>query len=120
MIIKAAVLADGEERARALALAIRRAFFIDAIDVGQRDRLFDIADAAGMNVDKLQSAIDSGAAVAALMADYEQAGQHHIQGSPSWVMNQGRQVLYGNVGYRLINANIEELVRRPEGEASWC
>jgi hypothetical protein len=35
-------------------------------------------------------------------------------------MNGGRQILYGNVGYRILNANVEELLKHPEQEASWC
>jgi hypothetical protein len=31
-------------------------------------------------------------------------------------------MLYGNVGYRIIESNIRELLSRPgvEGEPSWC
>jgi hypothetical protein len=31
------------------------------------------------------------------------------------------QLLYGNVGYRIIEANVRELLHNPlHGEASWC
>jgi len=44
-----------------------------------------------------------------------------IEGSPSLVLNEGRQKLYGNVGFRLIDANIQELFRVvPDDDASWC
>ena len=44
-----------------------------------------------------------------------------IEGSPSLVLNQGRQKLYGNVGFRIIEANILELLRQPRADdASWC
>lgn len=44
-----------------------------------------------------------------------------IEGSPSLVLNDGRQKLYGNVGFRLIDANIQELFREPRADdASWC
>ena len=44
-----------------------------------------------------------------------------IEGSPSFVLNEGRQKLYGNVGFRLMEANIQELLRQPRSdEASWC
>ena len=29
-------------------------------------------------------------------------------------------VLFGNVGYRILSANIEELLKHPGAEASWC
>ena len=45
----------------------------------------------------------------------------HIEGSPSVVLNAGRQKLYGNVGLRIIEANIQELLRAADGDqASWC
>ena len=54
------------------------------------------------------------------MSDYEDTKELRLKGSPSLVMNNGRQVLYGNVGYRILNANIRELLERPVSEASWC
>ena len=58
--------------------------------------------------------------MAALMSDYEGAKELRLKGSPSLVMNNGRQVLYGNVGYRILNANIRALLERPVSEARWC
>ena len=44
-----------------------------------------------------------------------------VQGSPTFVLNDGRQKLYGNVGFRIIEANIQELLREPKpDQASWC
>ena len=44
-----------------------------------------------------------------------------LQGSPSFVLNDGRQKLYGNVGFRILEANIQELLRPPTPtQASWC
>jgi hypothetical protein len=32
-----------------------------------------------------------------------------------------RQKLYGNVGYRIVEANIEELLRKPDlDQYNWC
>ena len=44
------------------------------------------------------------AAFAALSSDYADADAMHIQGSPSFVLNEGRQKLYGNVGFRVMEA----------------
>jgi predicted DsbA family dithiol-disulfide isomerase len=92
----------------------------DALDIGIVGVVLDVACGAGFDRTDLQSAIESGQAHAALMADYEHAQELGIKGSPSWVLNDGRQILYGNVGYRVLNANIEELLKIPAHEASWC
>jgi predicted DsbA family dithiol-disulfide isomerase len=62
-----------------------------------------------------------GRAFAALAHDYQEADRMRIQGSPSFVLNDGRQILYGNVGFKIIEANIREILRTPSaGQASWC
>ena len=44
-----------------------------------------------------------------------------IEGSPTFVLNEGRQKLYGNVGFRIVEANIAEMLRQPDpDQASWC
>jgi len=36
-------------------------------------------------------------------------------------MNDGRQKIYGNVGYKVMEANVAELLSNPKsGDASWC
>jgi hypothetical protein len=56
-----------------------------------------------------------------LAADYQDADKMRIEGSPSLVLNEGRQKLYGNVGFRLIEANVQGLINAPgTDEASWC
>jgi len=120
LILKASELTKTPEDARKLAVRLRSSFFIEALDIGKIDVSLDIAGDAGFDKTDLLSAIDSGQAYAALMADYEQAQELRIKGSPSWVLNSGRQILYGNVGYRVLNANIEELAKSPVQEASWC
>ena len=65
--------------------------------------------------------IKSGRAHAALATDYKEAENSGVQGSPTFILNEGRQKLFGNVGYRIIEANIEELLRQPSADqASWC
>ncbi len=120
LILKAAELAATPEDAKKLAVTLRRSFFVDALDIGNVGVVLDIAGGAGFERSDLMSAIESGRAHGALMSDYGQAQDLGIKGSPSWVMNNGRQILYGNVGYRVLNANVEELLNNPADEASWC
>ncbi len=120
LILKAAELTATPDEARSLADTLRASFFVDALDIGNVGVVLEVACGAGFDKTDLQSAIESGQAHAALMADYEHAQELGIKGSPSWVLNDGRQILYGNVGYRVLNANIEELLKSPAHEASWC
>lgn len=120
LLIKATEIACPGPAAESLAAAIRRAFFVEARDVSQLDLLMEIAATEALNPDDLRAALRSGEAMAALLSDYSSIEAQGIKGSPSWVMNSGRQILYGNVGYRILHANVEELLRHPEQEASWC
>jgi predicted DsbA family dithiol-disulfide isomerase len=119
-LLKAAGMIESVDAMTRLADAIRHAFFVEALDIGQLDQLLPVAEAVGLSADSLVASLRSGEAMAALLSDYTTAEQQGIKGSPSWVMNQGRQILYGNVGYRILHANVEELLRHPEQEASWC
>ena len=101
--------------------AFRLAFFRDCRDVARWDIQCEIAEALGADIAVIERCIDSGVAFAGLAADYQSADKMRIEGSPSFVLNEGRQKLYGNVGFRLIEANIQELLRTPAAdEASWC
>jgi predicted DsbA family dithiol-disulfide isomerase len=130
LMLKAAQLTGSTEHMVQLAGHLRQAFFVDGVDIGKLENLRRLAVETELSVPALSGpalsgqaiddALASGQAMAALMSDYARAEQHGIHGSPSWVMNQGRQILYGNVGYRILNANVEELLRHPEQEASWC
>ena len=52
-------------------------------------------------------------AFARLAADYQDADKMRIEGSPSFVLNDGRQKLYGNVGFRLIDASGSVVLQIP-------
>jgi len=99
----------------------RRAFFRDCRDISRWNVQCEVAQRLGADIDAIEKLIHSGAAFAGLAADYQDADKMRIEGSPSLVLNEGRQKLYGNVGFRVIDANIQELLRAPRAEdASWC
>lgn len=99
----------------------RCAFFRDCRDISLWDVQRDIAQSLGVDIIAVEKHIHSGAAFAQLATDYQDADRMKIEGSPSFVLNEGRQKLYGNVGFRIIEANIQELLRAPHGDqASWC
>ena len=68
----------------------------------------------------LQAEIASGDAFAQLNRQQQQAQQQQISVSPTLVFNENRQRLTGNVGYRIIEANVRELLESPELKQSWC
>ena len=104
-----------------VAWAFRRAFFRDCQDISRWDTQCEIAEALGANIDAIERCIHSGIAFARLAADYQDADKLRIEGSPSFVFNEGRQKFYGNIGFHLMDANIQELLRTPSAdEASWC
>lgn len=100
---------------------LRRAFFEQGLDIGSREILESVIEKAGISVDAVRIIIDSGQAFADLEADTRDKQGLMIQGSPTFILNDGRQKLYGNVGYGVIESNIKELLRSPvAGSASWC
>jgi predicted DsbA family dithiol-disulfide isomerase len=101
--------------------ALRSAFFERCLDISSWSVLRDTLEVAGVSVDDVREAIDSGAAFADLEADRRDQQLLMVQGSPTYLLNNGRQKLFGNVGYGVIEANIMELIRSPvAGAASWC
>ncbi len=103
------------------AWALRKAFFIEARDISDWDTHRDVAAELGVDYDRIDRAIRSSEALARLEADYNQGLAKDVKGSPTFLMNEGRQKLFGNVGYKLIEANVHEVLDgRNEGEASWC
>lgn len=81
----------------------------------------ELAEPLGVDIHAIEERIHDGTAFASLAANYQDAYKLRIEGSPSFVLNEGRQKLYGNVEFRIIDANIQELLRVPGGDqASWC
>jgi len=120
LVLKAVATIAGQGAVAALAVRIRHAFFAEARDVGDLEQLLLLAQAVSVDIESLRRALRDGSAAAALSDDLRQATEQGIRGSPTWVLNEGRQLLYGNVGYRILAANIEELLRHPGTGASWC
>ena len=120
LFIKAVALAYDIGAADALALKVRHAFFVDALDVSDVAVLEEVASDADLDAANIYEHVRNGNAMAALLGDYRRATSLGVKGSPVLLMNENRQMLHGNVGYRVLQANVEELLRRPATEASWC
>ncbi len=100
--------------------AFREAFFTQLANVSDRKVQFEIAEKLGVPIVAIQKQIDSGEAYALLSKNFELVKEHTVSVSPTLIFNEGRQRLNGNVGYRVIEANIRELLNNPPNEHSWC
>ena len=113
----------GESRETAVertAWAVREAFFRDLIDISRRDQLLKIAEDLKLPVGKIEAHLENGAAHALLSEDITLTRDKSVRASPTLLFNEGRQALTGNVGYRVIEANVRELLRAPADQSSWC
>lgn len=99
---------------------VRLAFFRDTKDIGNMQVLMEIAQAMQLPLAEIQRVLDDGSALAAVCHDIELRDEFRVDGSPTYILNEGRQKLYGNVGYRIIEANLHEILKQPKVEASWC
>ncbi len=120
LVLKAIELTCSCKQSIELALKFRQAFFVEAKDISNLSVLFAIIEEAGLDSREVNKAIIDGRAMAGLMRNYQQAKALSLKGSPSYIIDNGRQTLYGNVGYRVLLANIEEQLNKPISEASWC
>jgi predicted DsbA family dithiol-disulfide isomerase len=111
---------DGRTLFEEVVWRCRLGFFRDLQNIADRSEQEAIAENIGLTVADIRRQIDSGAAHAALCADFAAKEKHLVEGSPTFLLQGGRQKLYGNVGYRVIEANIEELLANPGERASWC
>jgi predicted DsbA family dithiol-disulfide isomerase len=100
--------------------AFREAFFTKLANVCDRTVQFALAKELELPIAAIQEQIDSGEAYALLSKDFELVKEHTVTVSPTLIFNEGRQRLNGNVGYRVIEANIRELLHNPPNEQSWC
>ena len=102
------------------AWVVREGFFRQGRDISRSNVLFEIAESITLPIGESEHAISAGAAHAALAEDLELARSQSIAASPTLLFNEERQRLTGKVGYRIIEANIRELLEIAPGQLSWC
>ncbi|MCF4175364.1 MULTISPECIES: DsbA family oxidoreductase [Vibrio] len=110
-----------DSNVQSLASTIRDAFFSSGRDVSDTKVLHDILESQSISVSSLDKFIENGEAYAALWSDQLFRENHQIKGSPTYILDGGRQVLFGNVSFHVINANIRELAQPASKHGvSWC
>lgn len=100
---------------------LRNAFFAEARDISDWSVQRDVAERLGVGFNDVRGKIETGEAIAALAADYELAQSLRVQGSPTYILNEGRQILFGNISYGILAANVSELLsERSNDTGSMC
>jgi predicted DsbA family dithiol-disulfide isomerase len=100
--------------------AFRKAFFTELANISDYKIQSAIAKKLRLPLKVIKAEIEKGSAYADLSRDFDLVKEYNVTVSPTLIFNEGRQRLNGNVGYRVIEANIRELLHNPQGEQSWC
>lgn len=100
---------------------LRTAFFAQAQDISDWTVQRAISAKIGVDFDAVRQKIENGEAIAKLAADYELGQSLRVQGSPTYILSEGRHILFGNISYRILEANVSELLSEKRDEiASAC
>lgn len=125
LFLRAIGVAEARQETRSGALAtacatFRSAFFQEARNIADSVVQRELLEELSIDGRGVENALNSAEAHAALARDFELSRQHDVTVSPTLLFNEGRQRLNGNVGFRIIEANVREFLRAPAHEASWC
>lgn len=99
---------------------VRKAFFEQGKNISDMSVLMQLAEELSIDPIKIQEKLNTGESIALHSQGNEQRHAKRLEGSPTFILDNGRQKLYGNVGYKVIEANIQELMKREHIHMSWC
>ena len=99
--------------------ALRERFFVGESNVALRAVQLEVAEELGLPRGPIETRLDDGSALAAVCEDQAEKERLRIQGSPTYVFDGGRAMLYGNFSDGILRSTVDELVRgiRPGGSA---
>jgi predicted DsbA family dithiol-disulfide isomerase len=99
--------------------ALRHSLFVDNRNVARRSVQLELCEAQDLSRAAVERRLDDGSALAQVWEDQNEKDRLRLQGSPTYVFDSGRAMLYGNVAYGVLHATVDELLRglRPEGSA---
>ncbi len=100
--------------------AIREAFFVREFNVARRAVQLELAEQLAVPREPLEAMLDDGSALAAVWEDHEARERLRIQGSPTYVFDGGRAMLYGNFDFGVLRSTVLELVRSLTPGCSSC
>lgn len=100
--------------------ALQRAFFEGRKNTARRSVQLEVAESLDIPHAPIERCLDDGTALSLLWEDHLEKERLRLQGSPSYVFDDGRALLYGNVTYGVLHATVEELLRGMHPEGSFC
>lgn len=100
--------------------ALRDAFFVEGANAARRDVQLRVAEAQELARAPIEEQLDDGTALAAVWEDHMEKERLKIQGSPTYVFDGGRAMLYGNFEYGMLRSTVEQLVRGIHPGSSAC
>lgn len=98
---------QGLDKADDMAWAIRVAFFRDSACVSMRHVLIDLAEQAGLDVDRFVADFDAGVGKAQVIEEAREGWERlRVPGSPTFVLPSGKQ--YSGLGLPEIDLDVEQ------------
>lgn len=100
--------------------ALRRAAFVDNRNTARRAVQLEVAESLDLDRGTIEADLDDGTALASLWEEHLDREADRVQGSPCYVFDGGREMLYGNVADTVIRATIDALLDGLEPGGSEC
>lgn len=110
----------GDETGPVYQRALRERFFVGEQNIALREVQLEVAEELRVPREALEARLDDGSALSRVCEDYAEKERLRIQGSPTYVFDGGRAMLYGNFDYGILQSTVEELVRGAGPGGSAC
>lgn len=102
---------EAEVRGPTYQRVLRERFFVAEQNIALRSVQLEVAEELGIPRGKIEQRLDDGTALASVWEDHTEKERLRLQGSPTYVFDGGRAMLYGNFGYGILKGTVEELLR---------
>ncbi len=100
--------------------ALQDRFFLGNENTARRDVQLDQARELELDVEGMARRLDDGRALAMLYEDFLDKQRLGLRGSPSFVFDGGRTILYGNFAYGVLRETIAQLLAGGDTGATAC
>ncbi|MCL2778657.1 MAG: DsbA family protein [Polyangiaceae bacterium] len=104
----------GMKAGPAYQVALRERFFVAEQNIALRKIQLELAEEMNLPREPIEASLDDGSALCAVAEDYAEKERLRIQGSPTYIFDAGRIILYGNFNYEVLHHAVVELCRTTE------